>query len=77
MTRYNLATAYAEQKRWHEAETVLKQQLEVVSPRHPDWGISMNQLAQVYEQQGRKEEAQEVLASISRRRGSSGEGKSF
>lgn len=72
MTRYNLATAYAAQGRWQEAETVLRKQLEVVPPRHPDWAISMSQLAQVYEQQGRNEEAQEILSSISRRLGSSG-----
>jgi tetratricopeptide (TPR) repeat protein len=77
MTRYNLATAYAEQERWHETETILKQQLGVVSPRHPDWGISMKQLARVYEQQGRKGEAQKVLASISHRPRSSGDGKSL
>ena len=71
MTRYNLASAYGGQGRWQEAETVLKQQLEVVPPRHPDWVLSMSQLAQVYEQQGRKEKAQEILSSISRRQASS------
>jgi tetratricopeptide (TPR) repeat protein len=72
MTRYNLATAYAEQERWRESEAVLKQQLEVVSPRHPDWVISMTQLARVYEQQGRREEAQEMLSRIAQVRGSGG-----
>jgi tetratricopeptide (TPR) repeat protein len=71
MTRYNLATAYAAQRRWQDAETVLKEQLEVVPPRHPDWVLSMSHLAHVYEQQGRNEEAQEVLSSISSRHGSS------
>jgi tetratricopeptide (TPR) repeat protein len=77
MTRYNLATAYAAQGRWEASETVLKQQLEVVPPRHPDWAISMSQLARVYEQQGRNEEAQEILLSISHCLGSSGEDKSI
>ena len=41
MTRYNLATAYTAQRRWEDAEIIIKEQLEVVPPRHPDWVISI------------------------------------
>lgn len=60
MTKYNLASAYAGQTYWTKAATMLQQQLQYLTPQHPDWIAYMSLLARVLEHGGQQDEARRI-----------------
>ena len=58
MTKANLTQAYVRAERWGEAETLLKELLNIVSKDHPDWIVAMLGYIYVRTATGRMEEAE-------------------